>query len=74
MDPPQVYNIIFLNNLMLEHTKYAYNQRGFSNVTYITANLPRQMLITTLPTNYFAIIGLDNRKLRVVRWSISLTY
>jgi len=37
-DTIQVYNIIFLNNILLHYTKNAYNQRGFSNVTFRIAS------------------------------------
>jgi len=67
------YSIIFLNDFLLDYTKNAY-QGGFSNVTYTTASLPRQMLTTKLSTTHFKMIGLDNRKLWVVGRSISLTY
>jgi len=63
---PLLYNLIFLNNFLLDYTKNAHNERGFSNVIYATASLPRQMLTTKLSTMHFARIGSDNRKLCVV--------
>jgi len=57
---------IFLNTFLLGYTKNAYNQHGFSNVTYTTASLPRLMLTTKLPEMHFAMIGLDNKNLWVV--------
>jgi len=67
-----VYNLIFLNNFLLGCTKNAYNQRGFNNVTWTTASLPRQTLTTKLFTTHFATVGF--RKLWVVWRLISLTY
>jgi len=52
-----VYNLFFLSNILLGYTKNAYNQRGFSNVTWTTVNLPRPMLTTKLFTMYFAMVG-----------------
>jgi len=67
---PLVCNII-INNCVLDYTKNAYNQHGFSNVTYTTASLPRQILTTIkLSIMHFAILGIDNRKLWVVIKSI----
>jgi len=63
-----------MNNFLLDSTITAYSQRGFRNVTYTTANLPRHMLTMKLPIMHFAMIGLDNRKLWVVARSIALTY
>jgi len=42
----QVYSIIFLSNFLLDYANKACNQRGFNNVAYTTASLPRQMLTT----------------------------
>jgi len=39
-DAKQVYNIIFLNNFLLNYTKNTYNQRGISNVTCTTTSSP----------------------------------
>jgi len=50
-----VYNITFLNIFLLDYIKNAYNQRGFSNVTYTTGSLTRQMLTTKLPSMHFAM-------------------
>jgi len=66
-----VYNLIFLNNFLIGYTKSAYNQSGFSNATYTTASLPRQMLTTKLFTMHFPMVGFS--KLWVVWRSISLT-
>jgi len=65
------YNLIFLNNFLPGYAKNAYNQLGFSNVTWTTANLPRQMLTTKLFTMHLAMIGFW--KLWVVWRSIFLT-
>jgi len=67
-----VYNLFFLSNFLLGFPKNTYNQRGFSNVTWTTASLPRQMLTTKLFTMHFAMVGF--RKLWVVWRLISLTY
>jgi len=71
-----VCNLIFLDKFLLDYIKNAYNQRGFSNVTYTTARLTRQILTTNLPTMHFAMVGLglDDRNLWVVGRSIYLTY
>jgi len=53
----QVHNFIFLNYFLLDCTNNAYNQRGFSNVTYTTVSLPRQILTAMLPTMHFAKVG-----------------
>ena len=66
--------LTFPEEFLLDYTKNAYNQRGFSNVTYKTVSLPRQMLTTQLPTMHFAVVGLDNRNPCVVGRSIFLTY
>ena len=63
-------NVIFLSNFLLDSTKNPYNQRGFSNVTFTTGSLPRQMLTKKLSTTHFAMIDLGNRKLWIVRRSI----
>ena len=73
-DTTQIYYTIFLNYFLLDYTKNADNQRGFNDVTFTTASLPRQMLTTKQPTNHFVMIGLDNTKLCVVWRSLSLTY
>jgi len=51
----QVLNIIFLNNLLLDCIKNAYNQGGFSNLTYTNPSLSRQRLTTKLPTMHFVM-------------------
>ena len=70
---PLVYHLTSLDNFVLDFTKTAYNQRGFSNATYETASLTRQMLTTKVSTMHFAIVGLDSRKLLVVWRSAPLT-
>jgi len=49
-DKTQVYNynIIFLNNFVLDYIKNAYNQRVFSSVAYTFASLQRQTLLPRL--------------------------
>jgi len=69
-----VYNLNFLNNALLDCTKNAYNQCGFSNAIFTTSSLTRQMLATKLFTTHFGMVGLDNRNPWVVRRSIYLTY
>jgi len=62
LDTPLVDNLILLNNYLVDNEN-AHNQRGFSNVTYTTAGLSKQMLTTKLSTLRFTVVGLDNRKL-----------
>jgi len=54
---------IFLSNFLLNYTENAYHQRGFSNATYTTASLPRQMLTPKQSTMHFAMAGFGSYKL-----------
>ena len=72
----QIYNMIFPNNFLLDDAKNSSSQRGFTNFTYTTASLPRQMLITKQyqqRTAKWAMIDLNNAKLWAVGRSIYLT-
>jgi len=68
--------MILHNNFLFDYNRNACNQSGFSNVTYATASLPRQLPTTKLPKMHFAVTGLVNIKLWLwlVGTAMSLTY